>query len=78
VASFRSQHEFTYFEEKMAKEMTLEELSLLAILAGLRLTQDELQRLLPGVSRSRTQMAELRDLMTNDLEPAGAFSAQKA
>ena len=58
--------------------MTLEELSLLAILAGLRLTQDELQRLLPGVNRSKTQVSELRNLMTNDLEPAGAFSAQKA
>ena len=38
----------------MAKEITLEELSVLALQAGLKLTQDELQRLLPGVNRSRT------------------------
>jgi hypothetical protein len=61
----------------MAKEMTLEELSLVAAQAGLRLTQDELQRLLPGVNRSHIQVTELRDLMTDNLEPAGVFSAQK-
>jgi hypothetical protein len=62
----------------MAKEMTLEELSVLALQAGLKLTQDELQRLLPGVNRSRIQVAQLRDLMKEDQEPAGVFSAQKA
>jgi hypothetical protein len=62
----------------MAKEITLEELSVLALQAGLKLTQDELQRLLPGVNRSRTQITELRDLMKEDREPAGFFSAQKA
>jgi hypothetical protein len=62
----------------MAKEITLEELSVLALQAGLKLTQDELQRLLPGVNRSRTQITELRDLMKEDREPAGVFSAQKA
>jgi hypothetical protein len=62
----------------MAKEITLEELSVLALQAGLKLTQDELQRLLPGVNRSRTQITELRDLMKKDREPAGFFSAQKA
>jgi hypothetical protein len=44
----------------------------------LKLTQDELQRLLPGVNRSRIQVAQLRDLMKEDQEPAGVFSAQKA
>ena len=58
--------------------MTLEELSVLALQAGLKLTQDELQRLLPGVNRSRIQVAQLRDLMKEDQEPAGVFSAQKA
>ena len=61
----------------MAQEMTLEELSLLAVQAGLKLTRDELQRILPGVQRSRIQVAELRDLMTDKLEPAGVFLAQK-
>jgi hypothetical protein len=61
----------------MAQEMTLEELSLLAVQAGLKLTRDELQRILPGVHRSRIQVAELRDLMTDHLEPAGVFLAQK-
>ena len=61
----------------MAKEMTLEELSLAAGRAGLSLPQGELQRLLPGVNRSRTQVNELRDLMADHLEPAGVFSAQK-
>ncbi len=61
----------------MAQEMTLEELSLLAVQAGLKLTRDELRRILPGVHRSRIQVAELRDLMTDHLEPAGVFLAQK-
>jgi hypothetical protein len=77
VASFRSQQELLYLEEKMAQEMTLEELSLLAVQAGLKLTRDELQRILPGVHRSRIQVAELRDLMTDHLEPAGVFLAPK-
>lgn len=61
----------------MAQEMTLEELSLWAVQAGLKFTRDELQRILPGVHRSRIQVAELRDLMTDNLEPAGVFLAQK-
>ena len=61
----------------MAQEMTLEELSLWAVQAGLKLTRDELQRILPGVHRSRIQVAELRDLMPDHLEPAGVFLAQK-
>jgi hypothetical protein len=77
VASFRSQHELLYLEAKMAQEMTLEELSLWAVQAGLKLTRDELQCILPGVHRSRIQVAELRGLMTDNLEPAGVFLAQK-
>jgi hypothetical protein len=61
----------------MAQEMTLEELSLWTVQAGLKLTRDELQRILPGVHRSRIQVAELRDLMTDNLEPVGVFLAQK-
>jgi len=61
----------------MAKEITVEELSLLAFQAGLKLTQDELEKLLPGVNRSRIQVSELRNLIRDEAEPAGVFSAQK-
>jgi len=61
----------------MANEISFAELRSIAELSGLKLSEDELQRLLPGVNRSRTQGAELRDLMTDNLEPASAFSTQK-
>jgi len=61
----------------MANEISFAELRSIAELSGLKLSEDELQRLLPGVNRSRTQVAELRDLMTDNLEPASAFSTQK-
>ena len=69
---------FTTLEVNMAQDMTLEELSLLAALAGLRLSADELQRLLPGVNRSHRQARELRVLVADTTEPAGVFSARKA
>ncbi len=59
----------------MAKETTLEELAQAASQAGLKLSQDELQRLLPGVNRSRIQVTELRELINDQIEPAGTFSA---
>ena len=62
----------------MAKEMTLEELSLLAVRADLKVSEDELQRLLPGINRAHRQVSELRDLVADTTEPAGVFSAQKA
>jgi len=43
--------------------------------AGLRLGDDELQRILPGVNRARQQVAELRQLIDRTDEPAGAFNA---
>ena len=61
----------------MVREMTADELSQCALQAGLTLPEEELQRLLPGVNRSRTQVGELRDLITDNVEPASAFSAQK-
>ena len=45
---------------------------------GLKLADDELQKLLPGVNRARRQAAELRELLADHREPAGAFTALKA
>ena len=49
----------------MVDKLTLENLRAMAERAGLRLGDDELQRLLPGVNRSRQQADE----------PAGVFNA---
>ena len=59
----------------MAHETTLDELRMMAAHAGLTLTDEELQKLLPGVNRARDQVAELRQLVTDAAEPASAFSA---
>lgn len=59
----------------MVEQFTLEQLRAMAERAGLNLGDDELQRLLPGVNRSRQQVAELRDLIDPSHEPAGAFKA---
>jgi len=59
----------------MVDKLTLEELRAMAERAGLRLGDDDLQRLLPGVNRSRQQVAELRELIDSDDEPAGTFKA---
>jgi Ca2+-binding EF-hand superfamily protein len=61
----------------MPTEITLDELRAMASRAGLKLTEDELQKLLPGVNRSRKQVADLRDFMTDALEPAGVFLASQ-
>ena len=62
----------------MAGELTLDDLSRLAAQAGLKLSDEELQKLLPGVNRARNQVADLRQLITDSTEPAGTFSALKA
>ena len=59
----------------MATEIAIEELRTLAQQAGLKISDDELQRLLPGVIRAQKQAAELRSLLTNGDEPAGPFIA---
>ena len=61
----------------MAGELTLENLKALAERRGLRLSEDELQRLLPGVIRARKQAAELREIVAREDEPAGAFNATR-
>ena len=59
----------------MAEELTLEKLKSMAQRRGLTLPQEELQKLLPGVTRARKQAAELRDLLARTDEPAGVFKA---
>jgi hypothetical protein len=59
----------------MAKELTIEDLRVMADLAGLTLSDDELQRLLPGVNRSQQQVAALRAIIVPRDEPAGVFIA---
>ena len=61
----------------MAEELTFENLETLAERRGLRLPQDDLQRLLPGVIRARKQAAELREIVAREDEPAGAFNAMR-
>jgi Ca2+-binding EF-hand superfamily protein len=61
----------------MAMEITLDELRVMAAHAGLKLPEDELQKLLPGVNRARKQVAELRQFVTDATEPASAFTALK-
>ena len=59
----------------MAKELTIEDLRVMANLAGLTLSDDDLQQLLPGVNRARQQVAALRAVIAPGDEPAGVFIA---
>jgi hypothetical protein len=59
----------------MTDEITIDQLRVLAQRAGLKLSEEELQGLLPGVNRSRRQTAELRDILLESAEPAGIFIA---
>jgi hypothetical protein len=59
----------------MATEITLEELRVIALRAGLNLADEELQKLLSGVNRSRKQATELRELVADGSEPAAIFVA---
>ena len=59
----------------MAEALTVENLKTIAAQRGLKLTDEELQKLLPGVIRSRQQAAELRELLTLPDEPAAVFNA---
>ncbi len=53
----------------------IETLRAMAQRAGLTLADDELQRLLTGVNRSSSQAADLRKILTADVEPAALFAA---
>jgi hypothetical protein len=59
----------------MVKELTIEDLRVMANLAGLTLSDDDLQRLLPGVNRAQQQVAALRAVIAPGDEPAGVFTA---
>jgi hypothetical protein len=59
----------------MPDEITLDELRARAARAGLKLADEELQKLLPGVNRSHQQVTELRHLLSDADEPAGIFPA---
>jgi hypothetical protein len=61
----------------MAKEITLVELQTMVSRSGLRLSDEELEKLLPGVNRSYNQILELRGLITDSTEPAAAFVASR-
>ena len=57
----------------MDQAITLDGLRKMAKHAGLKLSEDELNSLLPGVNRSKKQAAELRALVAADNEPASTF-----
>jgi Ca2+-binding EF-hand superfamily protein len=61
----------------MTTEITLEDLRVMAARAGLNLAEEELRKLLPGVNRAHRQVAELREFVTDTMEPAGTFSASR-
>ena len=48
----------------MAKEITLAQLQTMVERSGLKLTGEEVEKLLPGINRSHNQIMELRDLIT--------------
>ena len=62
----------------MAKEITPAQLQTMAERSGLKLTEEEVEKLLPGVNRSHNQIMELRELITDSIEPATAFAASRA
>lgn len=61
----------------MVKEITLVELQMMAARSELQLTDKELEKLLPGVNRSHSQIRELRELLTDQSEPAVSFVAAR-
>ena len=61
----------------MAEALTVENLKTIAAQRGLKLTDEELQKLLPGVIRARQQAAELRELLTLPDEPAARIQRRQ-
>jgi len=45
--------------------------------SGLKLIEEEVEKLLPGVNRSQNQVLELREVITDSIEPATAFAASR-
>ena len=61
----------------MAKELTLAQLQTMVERSGLKLTEEDVEKLLPGVNRSHNQILDLRELITDSVEPASAFAASR-
>lgn len=59
----------------MVSEITRDELRVRAARAGLELSEDELNQLLPGVNRAYQQVFDLRALLSDGDEPAAVFAA---
>jgi Ca2+-binding EF-hand superfamily protein len=59
-------------------QITPDELRNVARQVGLNLSDDELQRLLPGVNRARKQAAELRAVVSLETETAVSFKPPMA
>jgi hypothetical protein len=59
--------------EIMAEDTALVKLRTMAERSGLRLSEEELAKLLPGINRSHNQILALREFMTDRLEPAAIF-----
>lgn len=62
----------------MTHNLAIDKLRSLSDLAGLELSDGELQRLVPGVKRSKKQVEELRELIKANDEPAAIFIASRA
>jgi hypothetical protein len=58
-----------------ADETSIDGLRVQAKLAGLELTDEELQELLPGVRRMREGAARIRQVLDPATEPASTFAA---
>jgi hypothetical protein len=59
-------------------EVTLETVRLGAALAGLPLTEAEVEAMLPGVRRTKQMAAAVRALVEANDEPAGVFRPAQA
>jgi len=59
----------------MSEPLNLQQLTVMCKIFGLKLSDAELERLLPGVNRSRRQVEELRGLLATADEPAATFCA---
>jgi hypothetical protein len=55
--------------------MTVDDLKSLAVKHGLMLSDEEAKRALAGANRWRNQVAQMRALVTRNLEPASVFRA---
>jgi len=62
----------------MATEITRDELRVRAARAGLELSEDELNQLLPGVNRAYGQVIDLRALLSDGDEPAAVFAPARS